>query len=78
MFLSRRVQRCAQALFIVFEVSSIDLQRTAAAGARKGNGGYRRDEDFDIPLPPPHSDPQRTSTPEHIDTGEHESSCLCL
>jgi hypothetical protein len=49
MFLSRRVKRYAQPLFIVFEVSSINLQRNAAAGARKGDGGYRRDDDIDTP-----------------------------
>jgi hypothetical protein len=77
MFPSRRAKRCAQPLFIVFEVSSINLQRTAAAGAPKRNHGYRHDEDFDTPPPPPNSDPQRTSAPVQIDTGEH-GSCLCF
>ncbi|KAJ8581607.1 hypothetical protein M405DRAFT_611465 [Rhizopogon salebrosus TDB-379] len=53
-------------------------ERNAAAGARKGSGGYRRDEDIDTLPPPPNSDPQRTSALVRIDTGKHGSSCLCF
>jgi hypothetical protein len=31
----------------------MDFQRNATAGAPKGNGGYKRDEDFDPPPPAP-------------------------
>jgi len=31
----------------------MDFQRNATAGAPKGNGGYKGDEDFDPPLPAP-------------------------
>jgi len=31
----------------------MDFQRNATAGAPKGNGGYKRDEDFDPPPPSP-------------------------
>ncbi|KAJ8586681.1 WD40 repeat-like protein [Rhizopogon salebrosus TDB-379] len=53
-------------------------ERNAAAGARKGNGGYRRDEDFDTPPPPPNSDPEPTSALVQIDAGEHGGCCLCF
>ncbi|KAJ8586680.1 hypothetical protein M405DRAFT_864380 [Rhizopogon salebrosus TDB-379] len=56
----------------------LSRRRNAAAGARKGNGGYRRDEDFDTPSPPPNSDPERTSAPVQVDAGEHGGCCLCF
>jgi len=41
-------------IYHVIEISCISLQRVAVAGARRGNGGYIRDEDC---VPPPPSPP---------------------
>ena len=53
MFLSRGVTRCARLFSLLSLISCMDFQRNATAGAPKGNGGYRRDEDFDPPPPAP-------------------------
>jgi len=58
----------------------MNVQRNAAAGAPKGNGGYRRDEEFDSQ---PISSTQNVSSKQisatvQTNTGEHGSSRLCF
>ena len=60
----------------------MDFQRNATAGAPTGNGGFRRDEDFDPPLPSQtrNTESQQPSTVAQTNTGEHGSGrfCFCL
>ena len=79
MYLLRRVKRCAWLILIVaFEVSCINPQRSAVAGAPKGNSGNMVDEDFDShPLSlvqNPNS--QQPSTAANTNGGEHENGLL--
>jgi len=60
----------------------MEFQRNATAGAPKGNGGFRRDEDFDPTSPSPNqnTDSQQPSAVAQSNTGEHGSGgfCFCL
>ncbi|OAX36744.1 hypothetical protein K503DRAFT_280398 [Rhizopogon vinicolor AM-OR11-026] len=57
-------------------------ERNAAAGAPRGNGGHRRDEDFDSCPPSPTRNPnsQPAFPVAQTNTGDHGSSCswCCL
>jgi len=53
----------------------MNLQRIATAGAPKGNGGYRRDEEFDSRP----SSPTRNPNSQQIEPiGNHGSGRLCF
>ena len=60
----------------------MDFQRVATAGAPKGNGGYRRDEEFDSrphsPTHNPNSQQHEPSTVANTTSGNHGSSRLCF
>jgi hypothetical protein len=60
----------------------MDFQRNATAGAPKGNGGYRRDEEFDSrprsPTRNPNSQQLEPSTVAKTTTGDHGSGRLCF
>jgi hypothetical protein len=58
----------------------MDFQRNATAGAPKGNGGYRRDEDFDSrpTSPTQNCDSQQPSAVTQTNSGEHGGGRLCF
>ena len=82
MFLSHGVTRCARLFSLLSLISCMDFQSNATAGAPKGNGGFRRDEDFDPPQPSSNqnTDSQQPSAATQTNTGEHGSGrfCFCL
>ena len=82
MFLSRGATRCARLFSLLSQISCMDFQRNATAGAPKGNGGFRRDEDFDPPQTSSNqnTDSQQPSAIAQTNTGEHGSGrfCFCL
>jgi hypothetical protein len=78
--LTRGDQVCSVEFYRCLEISCMNVQRNAAAGAPKGNCGYRRDEEFD---PPPTSPTQNANSQQlpavaQTNTGEHGSGRLCF
>jgi len=81
MFLSRGATRCTRLFLLLREISWMYFQRNATAGAPKGNGGYRRDEEFDFrPRSPTRNPNSQQLEPSiivaRITTGNHGSGRL--